>query len=224
VYIDYNDALTSLTGLDNITSVTWHMHIHNNALLTDLSSLSNINYVGGNLKIYYNDVLTNLCALYNVHLPAGDLEIYSNTSLSMDTAYALKTYLIINNGFNNSTYINSNHGSVDVFCDNDNDTVYDHTDNCPNVCNPSQLDADSDGTGDSCDTTAGCGGCGQPACEVSCDADCDGISILIDNCPDTCNIEQLDADNDGTGDVCDDTPGCGGCGEPVCEVVCWWMP
>jgi hypothetical protein len=50
------------------------------------------------------------------------------------------------------------------------------------------------------------------------DSDCDGIADSEDNCPDTWNSEQLDADGDGIGDVCDlETPGCGGCGEPACE-------
>jgi hypothetical protein len=35
--------------------------------------------------------------------------------------------------------------------DIDNDTVADYTDNCPNVANPLQEDADSDSTGDVCD-------------------------------------------------------------------------
>ena len=56
--------------------------------------------------------------------------------------------------------------------------------------------------------------------EVSMDADGDGILAGEDNCPDSCNTDQLDADDDGIGDVCDDTPGCGGCGEPDCEDSC----
>jgi hypothetical protein len=45
----------------------------------------------------------------------------------------------------------------------------------------------------------------------------DGIEDTEDNCPLSCNELQLDADGDGIGDVCDDTPGCGGCGQPACE-------
>ena len=56
--------------------------------------------------------------------------------------------------------------------------------------------------------------------EVSMDADGDGILAGEDNCPDSCNTDQLDADDDGIGDVCDDTPGCGGCGGPDCEESC----
>ena len=67
----------------------------------------------------------------------------------------------------------------------------------------------------------GCGGCGNPICEQSCeDIDNDGISDLNDNCPNSCNAQQLDADGDTIGDVCDDTPGCGGCGQDACEPEC----
>jgi hypothetical protein len=52
------------------------------------------------------------------------------------------------------------------------------------------------------------------------DTDSDGIPNSSDNCPDNCNVQQLDADSDGTGDVCDNTPGCGGCGETSCETEC----
>jgi uncharacterized delta-60 repeat protein len=111
-------------------------------------------------------------------------------------------------------------------CDEiDTDSVCDDVDNCPLICNSEQLDADGDGTGDVCDATPGCGGCAQPACEVSCDMDTDGILNAEDNCPDNCNTQQTDADGDGIGDVCDDTPGCGGgssCGvsQPACEQGC----
>jgi hypothetical protein len=111
----------------------------------------------------------------------------------------------------------------DVFTytvDNDGDAVTNEIDNCPSICNSSQLDADGDGIGDTCDSTSGCGGCGQPVCEVTCDLDSDGILNSEDNCPDKCNTQQLDFDNDTIGDVCDPEPGCGGCGATQCEVEC----
>jgi hypothetical protein len=48
----------------------------------------------------------------------------------------------------------------------------------------------------------------------------DGIVDECDNCPDKCNSYQLDADDDYVGDVCDDTPGCGGCATNPCETEC----
>jgi hypothetical protein len=52
------------------------------------------------------------------------------------------------------------------------------------------------------------------------DSDADGIPDSIDNCPNNCNANQLDADGDGIGDVCDTTPGCGGCSGVECEQEC----
>ncbi len=105
-------------------------------------------------------------------------------------------------------------------CDLDNDGIFNSLDNCPDIANPQQLDADGDGTGDMCDLTPGCGARGQSLCEGQVDTDGDGWADSLDSCPAICNVQQLDADDDGTGDACDTTPGCGGCGQPVCEEVC----
>jgi hypothetical protein len=58
--------------------------------------------------------------------------------------------------------------------------------------------------------------CGYPTA-VAADTDNDGTADFIDNCQANYNPQQLDADYDGVGDVCDTTPGCGGCGGAACE-------
>jgi hypothetical protein len=53
-------------------------------------------------------------------------------------------------------------------CDTDNDGILNALDNCPNMYNPQQLDANKNGAGDCCDPSPGCGGCGQPDCDAVC--------------------------------------------------------
>jgi hypothetical protein len=130
------------------------------------------------------------------------------------------TITINNNASITAVFVADNSTTTTTVPDDaDGDSIADSVDNCPNNYNPQQLDADTDGIGDVCDTTPGCGGCGQAACE-DIDADNDGIINNVDNCPSTCNAQQLDADSDGIGDACDTTPGCGGCGQTACEQVC----
>jgi len=51
-------------------------------------------------------------------------------------------------------------------------------------------------------------------------SDNDDIPDTEDNCPNTCINQQLDADEDGVGDVCDMAPGCGVCSGIECGQEC----
>jgi hypothetical protein len=120
----------------------------------------------------------------------------------------------------------------DSLTDSDHDGVDDPpigTDNCAGesgAFNPSQLDTDSDGRGDACDTdddgdevddaTDNCTRNPNPSQSDSdgdgvgnaCDADEDGDGVLdtADNCPSAANPEQSDSDADDVGDACEGAP------------------
>ncbi|MEZ4467344.1 MAG: fused MFS/spermidine synthase, partial [bacterium] len=91
--------------------------------------------------------------------------------------------------------------------DLDMDGIFDGDDNCPDVANPDQANADGDEAGDLCDpcpddpgkVAPGECGCGVP------DGDVDGDGVRCDdNCPFTANPDQADTDGDGRGDVCEE--------------------
>ncbi len=89
----------------------------------------------------------------------------------------------------------SSDGASDL--DTDGDGIVDRDDNCSQIVNPDQADADADGFGDVCDPSS-------PT--VAADTDGDGIPDDRDNCPTVVNANQLDRDGDGVGDACDSTP------------------
>jgi choice-of-anchor B domain-containing protein len=82
-----------------------------------------------------------------------------------------------------------------LLVDTDDDGFADNIDNCPNIFNPNQEDANNNGIGDACEEI------------VFVDTDNDGISDDIDNCPLVPNPNQEDVDNDGIGDACEGTTG-----------------
>jgi hypothetical protein len=63
--IENSDALTSLIGLENLTTVRY-LYIENNTALTSLSGLDNLTTVGDGLHIKNNDALTSLSGLGNL--------------------------------------------------------------------------------------------------------------------------------------------------------------
>lgn len=104
--------------------------------------------------------------------------------------------------------------------DADGDRVYDQFDNCPQVANVEQEDADADGVGDACDL---------PQCSDGVDNDGDGLVDRDDpGCADPGDLDErtpmqqcddgVDNDGDGFVDLAD--PGCAaplGIEDPACD-------
>jgi len=49
----------------------------------------------------------------------------------------------------------------------------------------------------------GAGGFSQSVFKIELDSDSDGVPNAFDNCPNITNLDQVDSDSDGVGDVCD---------------------
>ncbi len=74
-------------------------------------------------------------------------------------------------------------------------------DNCPYHPNPGQEDGDDGGVGDGVGDT--CDNCIDVQNPDQSDADTDGYGDVCDNCPNHGNTDQIDTDGDGAGNACD---------------------
>jgi hypothetical protein len=77
-----NPSLTSLSGLEGLTSIGGGVEIWSNHALTSLSGLNNITSIGGGVAIIENDALSNLTALNNLTSVGGEVLIYMNYTLT----------------------------------------------------------------------------------------------------------------------------------------------
>lgn len=82
LHIEGNPALTSLQGLENITSIGGAFFLVNNDELTNLDELNLLEIVEGSLAIIGNDNLSNIDGLSNITSIEGDLHIEGNAALS----------------------------------------------------------------------------------------------------------------------------------------------
>jgi hypothetical protein len=74
--------LTSITGLDNLTSIGGNLFIAENTLLNSLIGLDNLTSITGGLSIEFNDSLTSLTGLENLTSITGYLWLQWNGSLT----------------------------------------------------------------------------------------------------------------------------------------------
>jgi hypothetical protein len=97
----------------------------------------------------------------------------------------VEEHLVMSEAVQASAYLEP---SIDLK-DTDEDGVHDSTDNCAEVANEGQEDADLNGVGN--------------ACEPAQDDDEDGVVDEVDNCPQDANPLQEDLDENEIGDVCE---------------------
>jgi hypothetical protein len=72
--ITYN-ALTSLTGLEGLTSIGGELRIENSSALINLEGLEGLDSIGSGLRICGNDALSSLTGLEGLNTLSGDLNI-----------------------------------------------------------------------------------------------------------------------------------------------------
>jgi hypothetical protein len=164
--IGNNENLTSFEGLGSLDNSTGSLIVSNNDSLTSLIGLPE--FTAGLINVSKNDSLTDLCDLYDV-TPTGNFYVKFNDSLNSLTASDLAYYWDNTTSFSyDDDYFPDGNNGTETKITCDGDYIDDDYDNCPAICNDEQLDYDTDGEGDVCDDTPGCGGCGG-TCELPCE-------------------------------------------------------
>ena len=82
----YNTNLVSLSGLDNLTTISEDLEINTNELLQNLSGLENLQSVGDDFEIKNNEALSSIANLTSLTQIVDDLEIENNIELTSISA------------------------------------------------------------------------------------------------------------------------------------------
>ena len=113
LYIDNNDSLTNLEGLNNLTSVGG-LYIRYNDSLTSLEGLNNLTSVGGSLYIVFNDSLTSLEGLSRLCFIGQNFKIEENHELCTSSAEALRDQVLNCDGIGGDINISGNKDCIDI--------------------------------------------------------------------------------------------------------------
>jgi len=92
VAIRDNDALVDLSGLDNLTTIGEFLHITDNDGLVNLNGLGSLTSISWNLRVGYNDNLLSLSGLNLISI-GDDLRIDNNPMLSVCSVPPICSFL-----------------------------------------------------------------------------------------------------------------------------------
>lgn len=82
-----------------MNSIGWNLRLESNNALTSLNGLDNLTTINGTLKIYNNDALISLTGIDNIDASSiDDLQIYSNALLSTCEIHCVCDFLASPNG------------------------------------------------------------------------------------------------------------------------------
>jgi hypothetical protein len=200
LYIESTD-LTSLTGLEGLTSVSGAVDIYNNPQLTSLNALNNLTSVDA-LRIRDNNALTSLSGLNNI-TSVRNLEISRNnvlTSLNgLEGITSVSNYILIswNDVLTNLCALNN------VILSGNELHIYENLLLSMATANALETQLRSNGFSGTNVNIHSNDGLELVTCDGCADGDADSVCDDEDNCPNNANPNQEDADGDTMGDVCD---------------------
>ncbi len=111
LYIESNANLTSLAGLNNITTIAGGLWIHHFNTLTSLDGLANLVSVGGTIHIYSNNNLAAL-DLDNLDSVGDDFWILGNPDLPRNLVTTLRDQVLAGGGIGGEITICGNQGGT----------------------------------------------------------------------------------------------------------------